>query len=123
MSDMEKPAEPPAQVPLERTPRPEAKPEKPPVLTDEQGFGPSIRLRDFEADIERELQEAMGGLSNKDLYGEPAKGKPAEGAPGQGAARKKGKVIAVRGADVFVQVPGGRSEGVLPLQQFEESPP
>src|SRR5207248_11790938 len=45
---------------------------------------------------------------------------PATGADG---GRKKGKVLAVHGGDVFVHVPGGRSQGVLPLTQFPEGPP
>src|SRR5262249_5732267 len=40
----------------------------------------------------------------------------AAGAQGQ---RKKGRVVGVHGKDVFVDVPGGRSQGVLPLEQFE----
>jgi small subunit ribosomal protein S1 len=40
--------------------------------------------------------------------------------PGQ---RKKGTVISIHGKDVFVDVPGGRSQGVLPMQQFEGQTP
>src|SRR5262249_50410315 len=35
----------------------------------------------------------------------------------------KGRIISIHGQDVFVSVPGGRSQGVLPLQQFEKGPP
>src|SRR5207237_10759356 len=35
---------------------------------------------------------------------------------------RKGKVISIRGKDVFVDV-GGRTQGVLPALQFEEGPP
>ena len=35
----------------------------------------------------------------------------------------KGKVVSVHNADVFVDVPGGRSQGVLPLMQFPDGPP
>src|SRR5881275_2890047 len=62
----------------------------------------------------------MGGLSDKDLYGEPEKkGKPA--APESG--RKKARVLRIHGADVFLDVPGGRSGGVLPMLQFPDGPP
>src|SRR5204863_2189674 len=37
--------------------------------------------------------------------------------------RKKGTVLAVHGQDVFVEVPGGRSQGVLPVLQFPEGTP
>jgi small subunit ribosomal protein S1 len=40
--------------------------------------------------------------------------------PGQ---RRKGKVAGIHGKDVFIEVPGGRSQGVLPLQQFEGRTP
>jgi small subunit ribosomal protein S1 len=102
--------------------RPEAKTGKPPALTEEQGFGGKApRLRDLDAEIERELQEAMGDFSGKDLLAEaPRRGGPqAPAAPG----RKKGKVIRVHSADVFVEVPGGRSPGVLPIDQFPDGPP
>src|SRR5690348_5029802 len=71
-------------------------------------------------EIEKELAAAMGGLSGKELYGEEKRGKPAEPAA-QG--RKKGRVLSVRGPDVFVDVPGGRSQGVLPVTQFPDGPP
>jgi small subunit ribosomal protein S1 len=32
-------------------------------------------------------------------------------------------VLSVHGKDVFVEVPGGRSQGVLPLEQFPDGPP
>jgi small subunit ribosomal protein S1 len=80
------------------------------------------RPKDLEADIERELEAALAGLSDKDLYGEPAhKARGAPAGPDQG--RKKGKVVAVHGPDVFVDIPGGRSQGVLPLTQFPEGVP
>ena len=37
--------------------------------------------------------------------------------------RKKGRVLAIHGPDVFVDVPGGRSQGVLPAGQFPDGPP
>jgi small subunit ribosomal protein S1 len=84
-----------------------------------QGHGP--RLRDLDASIEQELQAAMAGLSDKELYGEPKHGKaaPASAEPG----KKIGKVLSIHGGDVFIYVPGGRSQGVLPLTQFPNGPP
>jgi ribosomal protein S1 len=80
------------------------------------------RLRDLDIDMESELQAAMGGLSDKDLYGDLSRPEPRKPTD-QGQARKKGKVIQVHGPDVFVSIPGGRSEGVLPLMQFPDGPP
>jgi small subunit ribosomal protein S1 len=79
-------------------------------------------LRNLDTDLERELEAAMGGLSDQEIYGD-LKEKPQKPAPGADQGRKKGKVISVHGDDVFVQVPGGRSQGVLPLAQFPEGPP
>jgi small subunit ribosomal protein S1 len=85
-------------------------------------FGAGPNLRDLDAEIERELQEALGGLTPKDIYtDEPAQQRAPQ--PAAEPGRKKGKVIRVHGPDVFVQVPGGRSEGVLPMAQFPEGPP
>jgi small subunit ribosomal protein S1 len=84
------------------------------------GLGPN--LRNLDADIESELEAAMSGLSATEMYGDLSQRekKPAADAD-QG--RKKGKVISVHGGDVFIQVPGGRSEGVLPVTQFPDGPP
>src|SRR6202023_826076 len=98
------------------------RPGPPPALEAGQALQPGPRLRDLDKEIESELEAAMGGLSDKELYGQPAQqGRPAPSEAGHG--RKKGKVISVHGADVFVDVPGGRSQGVLPLMQFPDGPP
>jgi len=82
-----------------------------------------VSVKEFDAQIESDLEEAMSGMSAKDIYGEPAeqqRRKPAgEAKPGP----LKGKVVSVHNADVFVDVPGGRSQGVLPLMQFPDGPP
>lgn len=86
-----------------------------------QEFGPGPRLRDLDADIERELEAAMGGLTEKQLYGESQSGRSATSEPA--SKRKKGRVLSIHGQDVFVDVPGGRSQGVLPTTQFPEGLP
>src|SRR5438093_12703739 len=58
-------------------------------------------------------------MSEEQMFAEPASKQ--EAAPG--GSRKKGKVLSVHGADVFVDVPGGRSQGVLPIAQFPDGPP
>jgi small subunit ribosomal protein S1 len=98
------------------------KPGKPPAL-DKRDLTPEPpRLRELDAAIEAELEAAMAGLSDKDLYAEPAKGerRPAPMGP---KPMQKGKVLRVHNADVFVEMPGGRSQGLLPLTQFPEGPP
>ncbi len=126
MSESDKPAVPTPVPPTEEKPAglPQPDPGPPPALRTEQGFGAGPRLKDLDNEIERELEEAMGGLSAKDLLGERmqhAPRAPAGAAPPGG--KKKGKVIKVHGPDVFVEVPGGRSQGLLPILQFPEGPP
>jgi small subunit ribosomal protein S1 len=113
-----------------RGPRPQGQPRKVPALRQDEGFGRDVenfgasapRLKDLDAEIEGELQAAMGGLSDKDIYGDPQQHRPKTEA-GAAPGRKVGKVLSVHGPDVFVDVPGGRSQGVLPLTQFPEGPP
>jgi small subunit ribosomal protein S1 len=80
------------------------------------------RLRNLDVDVGDELEAAMGGLSDQELYGDLSAREPKKPA-GQAQGRKKGKVIQVHGPDVFVSIPGGRSDGVLPIQQFPDGPP
>ncbi len=151
MSDSENPSVPPTNPPAEPTPAPapeqpaaaaappppaEAPPrprparERPlrspqnvgqvPSLEHEQTYGGKQRIDAFDEAMERELQEAMGGLSDKDLYGEEASARR-RGGPEPGP--KKGKVFRIHGADVFIELPGGRTQGVLPMMQFPDGPP
>lgn len=80
------------------------------------------RLKDLDDEIAGELEAALGDFSTV-MGADTSRGArqqaQATGEPG----RKKGKVISVRGKDVFVAVPGGRSEGVLPSEQFPEGLP
>jgi small subunit ribosomal protein S1 len=89
-----------------------------PSLRQDAAFVPPLQGKPEDEDLERELAEAMGGLTDQQLYGQPAQ-QQAEGTAG----RKKAKVIAIHGADVFVHVPGSRSQGVIPLTQFPEGKP
>jgi small subunit ribosomal protein S1 len=91
-----------------------------PSLEKEQTYGFGKQVESFDADLERELQEALGGLSDKDMYGEPAAGRRAQPTA---EGPKKGKVLRIHGPDVFIDLPGGRTQGVLPLQQFPEGSP
>jgi small subunit ribosomal protein S1 len=122
MNETEKPDTPSSAPDAEPTQTPSANSGKVPSLEHEQTYGGGPRFQAFDAEIERELQEAMGGLSDKEMYGEPeATKKP--GAHAAGPSRKKGKVLSIHGPDVFVEVPGGRSQGILPITQFPEGPP
>jgi len=73
--------------------------------------------------IEDELNQAMAGFSiEKEVAQSESRSKPAAAGAAQGQ-RKKGRIVGIHGKDVFVEVPGGRSQGVLPIQQFEGRTP
>jgi small subunit ribosomal protein S1 len=74
----------------------------------------------FDADIEQQMQAALAGLDEKAIYGEAPKGKPAKPEPQE--KKKKGRVVSLHADDVFMDI-GGRSQGVLPLNQFPEGKP
>jgi small subunit ribosomal protein S1 len=106
---------PPREKPIDRGGKPR------PLDTFDISSGP--KLRDLDKDIEAELAAAMSEFSEKDVLADeasPSKGTmPAKTTGG----RKKGRVISMHGNDVFVAVPGGRSEGVLSILQFPEGAP
>ncbi len=129
MSDPEKPDLPPAEpapVPLPKDlpdePPPTAHAGRVPSLDAQQRYGGGRRRGEADAEIERELEEALAGLSDAELLGEMGPRAP-KSAPKPPGGRLTGKVHSVHGQDVFVDVPGGRSQGVLPLEQFTEGPP
>ena len=70
--------------------------------------------RDLDKDIEAELNAAMSAMAELPPLDSPEN--PTEKAVG---GRKKGRVLSIHGKDVFLDVPGGRSQGVLAIQEFE----
>lgn len=81
----------------------------------------SLKLNELDAAIEGELQEALAGLSGDNLFAAESRAEVKTSAADKGP--KKGKVLSVHGPDVFVDVPGGRSQGVLSMTQFPDGPP
>jgi small subunit ribosomal protein S1 len=61
----------------------------------------------------------MKGMPATDLLAQDK----SQAKPGSGGGKHKGKVIGLHGPDVFVEVPGGRSQGLLPLEQFDGATP
>lgn len=108
-----------------RSPR---KPMKPKIERPrEPDVGPRVhelpKLRELDAQIEDELNSAMAEISEKLLLDEPPT--PAK-VPGLRVAPnplKVGKVVGIHIDDVFVQMPGSRGQGVLPMSQFPDGPP
>ncbi|MCS6977631.1 MAG: S1 RNA-binding domain-containing protein [Gemmatales bacterium] len=76
--------------------------------------------RDFDAEIEKQLEEAMAGMDVKTLHGEGGgKKKRKHGPPDTGP--KKARVVAWHGDDVFVDY-GARTQGVVPRAHFPDFP-
>jgi small subunit ribosomal protein S1 len=103
--------------------RPRSDGTKPPSL-DKVDFA-SLRpsKSDLDADLERELNAALEGFDVKGTVSEET-GRPrtAGGTPGP-KEKKKGRIVGIHNKDVFVDVPGGRGQGVLPMLQFTDKPP
>ena len=72
--------------------------------------------------IEAELEAAMAGFDVASTV-KMAAGTGGRPPAAQQGGMKHGTVVAVRGNDVFIEVPGGRGQGVMPLEQFEDAPP
>lgn len=82
------------------------------------------KIRDLDAEIASELEAALQGVDATSMFAAETSQqarKQAAAQPDQG--RKLGKVISIHGPDVFVEVPGGRSQGVLTMEQFPDGPP
>lgn len=73
---------------------------------------------DADAKLDAQIDAALGGLSDEDLYGFN-KPKPAESTADKGSRR--GRIISIDKDSVFVDF-GGKSQGIVPLIQFEEEP-
>jgi small subunit ribosomal protein S1 len=104
----------------DRERRRERRPERVVTLEDMERFQSGPSIRDLDKEIEDELSAALGGFSDTDLQSET---RPPQQTAGAAPGLKKGKVLSVHGPDVFVDVPGGRTQGVLAIEQFPEGAP
>jgi small subunit ribosomal protein S1 len=85
----------------------------------------NLKLSDLDKDIEADLAQAMAGFETEiEQESEAAKKQAMEAAQAPKAAggRKKGRIISIHGQDVFIDVPGGRSQGFMPITQFDKPP-
>lgn len=84
---------------------------------------PTTSFRDLDKGLDQEIEAAMGGMSAMDMYGDlsPKANRPSLN-KGTGGP-KKGKIIRIHGPDIFIELPGGRSQGLLPMTQFAEGAP
>ncbi|MFA5864857.1 MAG: S1 RNA-binding domain-containing protein [Phycisphaerae bacterium] len=68
--------------------------------------------------LQRELDEALGGMSLEEIVDTEVSTTTGQSTtPGV----KTGKVIAIQGDDIFVDM-GGKSQGILPALQYEDEP-
>jgi small subunit ribosomal protein S1 len=118
-----------ASRPFPRSEKPQNKGDQPfgqggapqqPVLRDFGAHKPNNR--ELDKLIEEELNQAISGFSVESTVAEQETDQKPQGKAVVGQ-RRKGKVVGIHGKDVFIEVPGGRSQGVLPLQQFEGKTP
>jgi len=85
--------------------------------------GPKPNNRELDKLIEDELAAAMGDFDVTKTVAQVETVQKPRAAGTVGGGKKTGVIVGVHGNDVFVEVPGGRSQGVLPLQQFEGRKP
>lgn len=97
------------------------KAKKPPEADISRATSEMPSLRSLDVDIEAELQAAMEGVQADEML-KPSAAAAAK-AEGPTGGRKVGRVVAIHGDDVFVESPGSRAQGVMPLSQFGEEPP
>ncbi|MBN1942622.1 MAG: S1 RNA-binding domain-containing protein [Phycisphaerae bacterium] len=84
-------------------------------------FRPKVTL---DEDVQRELDAALGDMSLQDIIDadDGAASSPASPSRRPGSGLRKGRIVSIQGDDIFVDV-GGRSEGLLPANQFPEDEP
>lgn len=92
-----------------------------PLLRDFGAHKPNNR--ELDKLIEEEMNQAMVGFSVETTVAPEETNQKQQGTGRVAGQRRKGRVVGIHGKDVFIEVPGGRSQGVLPLQQFEGRTP
>lgn len=87
-------------------------------------FSSTPKFDELDAEIEGELAAALGDINQTEMIGGgTSREVRQEAAANADQGRKKGKILAIHGPDVFIDVPGGRSQGVMALLQFGDEPP
>lgn len=109
-----------------------------PPQTPESAVPATTATDGIDAEVQREIEEALGGGSVEDLMNTspPSTANAPASTAGEGEARgkdappqefhiemRRGRIAAIRGEDVFVEITGeAKLQGVVPLQQFERNP-
>jgi small subunit ribosomal protein S1 len=80
------------------------------------------KFRPEDSALDKEIADALAGVSMDELYGFD-KARPAEaGPPGKGKGPRRGRIISIGKDDVFVDL-GGKSQGIVPIIQFDDVEP
>jgi small subunit ribosomal protein S1 len=82
------------------------------------GPAPAENKPSLDAQLEQEIQDALGGSSVEELM---EKASAPAAAPTAGTGVVRGRVMAIHGENVFVDV-GQTMQGLLPLGQFRDEP-
>jgi small subunit ribosomal protein S1 len=83
----------------------------------------NMKLNELDKDIEADLAAAMSGFETELKEDtEAAKKRAMEASQAPTGGRKKGRIVSIHGQDVFIDVPGGRSQGFMPITQFDKPP-
>ena len=94
-----------------------------PRQLDRQDFAPlKPNKRLLDQSIEDEMAAALAGMDVGGTLGNPEEQQQPRSSMQQGG-KKTGRVISISGNDIFVDVPNGRSQGMIPKIQFEGNPP
>lgn len=98
------------------------KPDRPKLDFTEVSTG--LKLYELDAEIDNDLKAAMQDFDSNmmgDVEASKQAGISSKDAPSP-SGRKKGRVVIIRGSDVFIDVPGSRSQGMMPIGQFASPP-
>ncbi|HUT57542.1 MAG TPA: S1 RNA-binding domain-containing protein [Phycisphaerae bacterium] len=85
---------------------------------------PKFRRPDnLDAELQREIDEALGDASLEEMIEAEERGRSSAAGARAGAAEgvRRGRVVAIQGDDIFVEL-GGKDQGVLPASQFADEP-
>jgi small subunit ribosomal protein S1 len=84
---------------------------------------------DADADLDREINEALGGMSVEQIEAQGKPPAPAHDADAHAAAAamaakgiRRGRIVNIRKGDVLVDL-GGKSQGIISELQFDDEPP
>src|SRR5262245_48955406 len=95
-----------------------------PIVRPPANLPPRTRV-ELDDDTEREIEEAIKQLQGEELLQPAPRSKlPARQVEEKGPKdnRKRGRVVAIQGTDIIVDM-GGKSEGVVAMDQFPEGVP